>query len=55
MLLKLAASPFKVKSMSSTIQVNRVLQNTKLAAILSVSVRLIENWLTEIFSVNLTG
>jgi len=35
---------------------NRDLQNTKLAAIFSVSVRLIENRLTEFFSVNrLTG
>ena len=31
---------------------NRDLQNTNFAAILSVSVRLIENWLVEFFSVN---
>jgi len=37
-------------------QMKRDLQNTTLAAILSVSVRLIENRLTEFFSVNqLTG
>ena len=58
MLLKLAASPFNfiVELVSSTIRMNRDLQNTKLAAILSVSVRLIGNRLTEFFSVNrLTG
>ena len=49
----LAAS--KVKSVTSTILMNRDLHNANLAAILSVSVRLIENRLTD-FSVNrLTG
>jgi len=47
MLLKLVAS--KVKSVISTILINRDLHNANLAAILSVSVRLIENRLTEIF------
>jgi len=50
MLLKLAAS--KVKSVASTILMNRDLHNVNLAAILWVSVRLIENRLAEIFSVN---
>ena len=52
MLLKLAASPFIVKLVSSTIQVNRDLQNTKLAAILSVFCS-VENRLHELFP--LTG
>jgi len=46
MLLKLSAS--KVKPVISTILMNRDLHNANLAAILSVSVRLIENRLTEI-------
>jgi len=50
MLLKLAAS--KVKSVTSTILKNRDLHNANLATMLSVSVRLIENRLTEFFSVN---
>jgi len=47
--MKLSASPFKIKSVSSTKQMKRDLQNTKLADILSVSVQLIENRLTEFF------
>jgi len=47
MLLQLAAS--KVKSMTSTILMNHDLHNVNLAAILSVSVRLIEDRLTEFF------
>jgi len=47
MLLKLAAS--KITSVTSMILMNRDLQNANLAAILSVSVRLIENRLTKFF------
>jgi len=43
MLLKRAASLFKVESLSSMMQMNRDLQNAKLAAILSVLGRLMEN------------
>jgi len=51
MLLKLAAS--KIKSVTSTILMNSNLHNVNLASILSVSVRLIENRLTDFF--RLTG
>jgi len=42
----------KVKSVTSTILMNRDLHNANLAAVLSVSVRLGENRLREFYSVN---
>ena len=50
MMLKVAA--FKVTSVTSMTVMNRDLQNANLAAILSISIRLIENRLTDFFSVN---